>query len=315
MAVKTQLTQHDFDYILSQYNLGTCTQFEPISQGTVQTNYLIITTQGKSVFRYYENRARESVLFESELLTYLTAMHYPCPAPIPNRHGIRVGTYQRKPFVIFEFLEGHHIQQPTGDHLQQLIQKVAELGILTRDYRPQYWFYRQNYDIEHCRKLAMGKADKLGTQDAHEKFTWLDFQLSSLHLPETLPKGVCHCDFHFSNILFHDDQFVGLIDFDDANFTYVVFDLINLIDYWAWPPQSDFLDLAAARRITQAYRAHRSLEAIEQHHLFDVHKLGILFDSIWFFTRGSADDFYEMRKIEYLDTLGRQRYADALFSM
>ncbi|MFC1997737.1 homoserine kinase [Chloroflexota bacterium] len=314
MAVKTQFTYQDFDHILTQYNQGTCTHFEPISHGTVQTNYMIHTTQGQYVFRYYENRTRESVLYESELLTYLTRHSYPCPAPIPDREGACVGTYQRKPFVIFEFIEGHHIEQPTQSHMGQLIQKVAELGILTRNYQPRFLSSRLNYDILHCRKLAQLEAEKIGTQDAFAKFAWLDSQLSALDLPDSLPKGVCHCDFHFSNILFREDQVVGLIDFDDANYTYLVFDLVNLIDYWAWPFQSDYLDLTAAREIIQTYNRQRPLDVVERHHLFDIHKLGILFDCIWFFSRGSADDFYEKRKIEYLDALGRGQYAAALVS-
>ncbi len=313
MAIKTQFSHQDFDKILSQYNLGTCTQSEPIFEGTVQTNYLIDTAQGKYVFRYYENRARESVLFESELLTYLKEHRYPCPAPIPDGQGTCVGVFRGKPFVIFEYIEGRHIDQPTADHQAQLIQKVAELQILTQNYQPHYLSYRLNYDAAHCRELAKLEAEKISTQDAREKFAWLDSQLSALDLPDSLPKGICHCDFHFSNVLFLDDQFVGLIDFDDANYTYLVFDLACLVNSWAWPYQSDFLDLAQAMQIVQTYNAYRSLDVIERRHLFDVHKLSILFDCIWYFGRGTADDFYEKRKIEFLDELGRDRYADAHF--
>jgi len=314
MAVKTHFTKQDFDKILSQYNLGTCTKADPISQGTVQTNYLLQTVQGIYVLRYYENRARESVLFESELLAYLKAYQYPCPAPIPDQTGASVGVFQGKPLILFEFIEGHHIEQPKEYHLVQMIEKAAQLGSLTREYQPSYGAHRLNYDIPHCRELAKLEAEKIGTQDAREKFTWLDSQLSALVLPDNLPKGVCHCDFHFSNILFEDDQFVGLIDFDDANVTYLVFDLVNLIDYWAWPFQSDHLDLTAARQIAQTYNTHRPIDVIERRHLFDVHKLSILFDCIWFFGRGNAADFYEKRKIEFLNALGRDGYTDAYFS-
>jgi homoserine kinase type II len=313
MAVKTHFSTKDFENILSQYSLGTFTKSKPISQGTVQTNYLIHTRQGKYVFRYYENRAPESVLFESELLTYLKSRQYPCPAPIPDQQGACVGTYQGKSFVIFEFVAGHHIDHPTEHHKQQLIQKVAELQILTRDYQPRYLAYRLNYDITHCRDLAALEAKKISTQEALEKFAWLDFQLSNLDLPDSLPKGICHCDFHFSNVLFRDDQFIGLIDFDDANYTYLIFDLVSLIDSWAWPFQSDRLDLAQAREIVQAYNAHRPLRSIERRHIFDVHKLSILFDCIWFFGRGNANNLYEKRKIEFLDDLGREQYAATHF--
>jgi len=312
MAVKTHFSALDFGELLSQYNLGTLTNAEPIIQGTVQTNYWIETTLGKYVFRYYENRARESVLFESELLNYLNAHQYPCPAPIPDQCGAVVGTCCGKPFIIFEFIEGYPVECPTKIHQSQLIQQVAALHILTRDYQPHHLAHRLNYDILHCRELAALEAEKIGTQNARAKFAWLDAQLAALDLPEGLPKGICHCDFHFSNVLFQDDRFVGLIDFDDANYTYLVFDLVSLVDSWPWPFQSDRLDLAQARAIVQAYHAHRPLDPLERHHLFDVHKLSILFDCIWYFARGDASDFYEKRKIKYLDDLGREQYANTL---
>jgi len=146
------------------------------------------------------------------------------------------------------------------------------------------------------------------------KLFWIEQQLVNLDIPDLFPKGICHCDFHFSNVLFQGDLFAGLIDFDDANFTYQTFDLICLIDSWSWPFQSETINFQQAREIVQAYEKHRSLNSLEKHHLFDVHKLSILFDCVWYFGRGSGDAFYERKKIEFLDTLGRDRYEHALFT-
>ena len=68
MTVKTIFSPADFKIILAQYTLGTYIQAEPVPQGAVQTNYFLHTSRGKFVFRYYENRSFESVLFESHLL-------------------------------------------------------------------------------------------------------------------------------------------------------------------------------------------------------------------------------------------------------
>jgi Ser/Thr protein kinase RdoA (MazF antagonist) len=103
-----------------------------------------------------------------------------------------------------------------------------------------------------------------------------------------------------------------LLDFDDANHTYVVFDLVCLVDSWGWPYQSENLDLSKAREIVDTYRRYRPLSAFEQRHIFDVHKLSILFDCVWYFGRGDADDFYEKRKIEFLNNLGWKKYTDAI---
>lgn len=280
MVIKTTFSQGAFTKILSRYDLGDLLQIEPITQGTVQTNYLLHTTHGKYVFRCYENRARESVLFECDVLSYLQTHHYPCSTPIENQNGDYVGIYQAKPYVIFEFIAGAHLDQPTEIHQQQLIQKVAELQILGQDFHSPYQKYRWNYDPSLCRALAHVEAQKIGTEYALEKLEWVEIQLLALELPDVHPKDICHCDFHFSNVLFQGDRFAGLIDFDDANFTYLTFDLICLIDGWAWLYPSESLDLEQGRKIVQAYEKYRPLSDLERHHLFDVHKLGILFDGI-----------------------------------
>lgn len=313
MTVKTTFSDADFASILAHYDLGAYTQSEPIPKGTVQTNYVLCTTQGQFVFRYYESRSMESVLFESGLLTYLAERRYPCPAQTANKQGAVVNTVHGKPYVIFQFIEGQHIEHPGDSHKRQLIQKAAELQKLTKDYHSPYTSHRWNYDADLCRTLARAEAMRINTKSAHDKFAWLEQELTRLDLPPSLPKGICHCDFHFSNALFHNDELVALLDFDDANYTYLQFDLVGLMDYWAWPHTGDRLDMDKARDIVQAYMQHRPLPFIEQQHLYDVYKLSILFDCVWYFERGDAHDFYEKIKIDALTRLGRQKFTEALF--
>lgn len=313
MAVKTQFTHNDLAAILSQYDLGTYVYSEAIQHGTVQTNLLVDTTRGRFVLRYYENRSKESVLFESELLVYLTSHCYPCPGQKKNKRGLYVGDYHDRPYVIFEFLEGCHVEHPTAHQHQQLIQKAAELQVLTQGYTSPYAPYRWNYTPDLCRTLAQAEAERIDTHAAHEKLAWLTSLLEQLDLPPSLPKGICHCDFHFSNVLFQEDAFVALLDFDDANVTFLQFDLVGLIEGAAWPHTNNVLDLSAARDVVREYMRHRPLPEIERHHLYDVYQLSILFDCVWFFDRWAGDDFYERRKIAALHSLGRRGFFDSLF--
>ena len=71
MTVKTVFSKSDFEEVLAHYQLGVLNFAEPVAQGTVPTNYFIITNEGKFVFRYYENRSRFSALFEIEVLRFL----------------------------------------------------------------------------------------------------------------------------------------------------------------------------------------------------------------------------------------------------
>lgn len=230
VTAKTRFSKTELTEILLDYNLGAYKGSEPLGEGTVQTNYLLETEKGKVVFKYYENRSKESVLFESNLIEYLKGHNYPCPAQIRNRNRRFVGIYKEKPFVIFQFVEGQHLKNPNENQKRQLIRRAAELQNLTRNYRPFYREYRWNYSVELCRKLARKEAEKINTANSKEKLRWFENELSKLNLPRSLPKGICHCDFHFSNALFKNGRLSALIDFDDANYTFLMFDLAWLIN-------------------------------------------------------------------------------------
>jgi homoserine kinase type II len=126
-------------------------------------------------------------------------------------------------------------------------------------------------------------------------------------IPVDLPRGVCHCDYSSNNLLFKGDTLNALLDFDDANYTWLVYDLVNLMDNWCW---SDGVtaDWGGCARIVRLYSERRPLTPGEQSHLFDVHRYQIALDAAWFFDRGNAADFPERRRLEYFDYLGRAEY-------
>lgn len=323
MAVKTNFSKNDFVEILSNYDLGEYRESKPFTTGTIQTNFLLQTTKDKFAFRYYETRAKDSVLFESNLIKYLKDKNYPCPAQFKNKHGKFVGTHKGKPYIVFEFVEGEHLENPSAKQKRQLIKKVAELQNITKNYKPTNEKYRHNYNVELCRELARKEAEKINTANSREKLIWFEKELTKINLPKSLPKGICHCDFHFSNILFKEGKFNALIDFDDANYTFLVYDLASMIEptifSFKWDTWSKFkkdenvFDFSEAKKIVSGYMRHRPLSSIEKRYLFDVLKLSIMLDCIWRFERGDADDFYEKRKIEYLDSFGRKEFYNELF--
>ena len=312
MAAKTHFNEADFVEMLAAYDLATYQSAHPLTDGAVQTNYLIQTTRQSLVLKYYDVRPAQSVRFETNLLHFLGKRRFPCALPYRNKHGEAVSLYHQKPYVLFEYVEGGKIEGPNSQQQHQIIQTAATLQNITRYYRPRLKRYRWNYTPDLCLQLAQREAEKLGTDNARAKLKWFEQILSQLELPASHPKGICHCDYDFSNILFQNDELVALLDFDDANYTYLTFDLVNIIDYWAWPHEGN-LDLQMAHEIVRVYMNSRELSTTEKQHLFDVHKLQILFDGIWFFGRGQANDFYERQKIAHLDDLGREGYYQAMF--
>src|SRR3989344_1343888 len=168
MTVKTDFLKEELIEVLSNYDLGKLMDYKPISKGTVQTNFILQTTKDKFIFRYYENRVKGSVEFESSLIKYLKDKNYPCPAPIQNKIGEYVGEYQNKPYIIFEYVEGEHLENPSENQKKQLIEKVAELQNITKSYEPPFKEFRWNYSIELCKDLSQREAKRINTDNARK---------------------------------------------------------------------------------------------------------------------------------------------------
>ena len=325
MAVKSELCPEDMQNIIRDYSIGGFCGYSPVSRGTVQTVFVIRTGKAKYFLKYYENRPVKSVLFESCLINYLVGKNYSCPVIVKNKRGKSMGIYRGKPFLMFEFAEGAAPEKLSRKQNQLIIEKAAELQNLTKKYRPVYKDFRWNYNVRRCREVAEQEAKKLGTEEAKKKLIWHRDELEKLVLPKNLPRGICHCDLSdfAGNVFFQNGKVSAVLDFDDANYTYLAFDLVYLIypfigsfDHDTWQNfknEDNVFDFNESRRTVNEYSRYRELSSNEKRHLFDMYKLGILFDCVWYFKRGRADDFYEKKKIDYLNRLGADGFYRGLF--
>jgi Ser/Thr protein kinase RdoA (MazF antagonist) len=310
MAVKTAFSKQDFRAILANYDIGDLVDIKPFKLGAVQTNMQLTTTQGRFAFRYYESRPLEYALFEVHLLNYLAQHDFPCPAPISTTRGDLLGNYWGKPFALFIFIDGTHSTSPRN--YKQVAAVIGKLHTITVGYQPPYSYARDAYDPASCWRNAEISSKRVQpAAEATARRRWLRAALDQLQLPEGLPRGVCHCDSHYSNFLYKNRKLIAVLDFDDASYVYLLHDIANLIFWWVWPDKGE-IAFRQARSLISAYEQPRQLEAIEKTHLFDVLKMVILMGVGWFM---DADDDYRnaQRKIAYLDAMGRDGFMDQLF--
>ena len=318
MAVKTQIGFDKICALCGPYGIGAVLGARGIGRGSVQTNYRIEAERGGYVFRLYENRTREQVDFELETLAVLAGKGFPCPKPRIAK-GASIGEYAGKPFALFHVLEGEHAQEWNDERRRSAARTAARMALLLCGFQPAQTAQRWNYGPELCERLAQEYAQKYGKE---EKLRWYLEELSRLELPPELPMSVCHTDWDLGNLFFEGNEVSALLDFDDANYTYAAYDLAALTDVFVpgfrhdtwqtFAPDADIIDLSMARMLAAAYEQVRPLEEIEKEHLFDMVKLSVLIDCLWFFGRGDSD-FYENRKIGALDRLGRAQFRKAVF--
>jgi Ser/Thr protein kinase RdoA (MazF antagonist) len=265
------------------------------------------------VLRCYEIRDAAHADFETSLLEHLHARGFPSPRPIRNRRHTLVGSFNGKPYTVLELLEGIHVAEPEEAQLIEVVRAVARLHILTADLRLTNWEVVGAHTVDKClhvaEKAAAAHADRT---KAKLRLMWLRQELAALVLPDDVAKGVCHCDFHYTNMLFESGRFSWLIDFDDACYTHLICDIANFIDYWS-PPYRGIDDVTRTRRFLAEYEDVRPLSDLERLHIYDALKLQILLDSVWYFGRGDDDTFVEKKKVDALNALGRDGFHDLLW--
>ena len=270
MVVKTNFTKNDMIKILSNYDLGEYKKSKPFKLGAIQTNLLLETIKDRFVFKYYETRSKEYALFEVEVLQYLNKHSYPCPAPIRNILKGFLGKYKNKPFALFEFMEGKHRKKANP---QEIARVIGQLHKITIGYKSKYSEARDSYDPECCWKYAKLSSNKIKSKsEAKQRLNWLKAELDKLKLPNNLPKGICHCDTHPSNFLYKKNKITAVLDFDDASYIYLLYDIANMIYFWAWPHKEKII-FSKARELLKEYNKHRKLTEIEKNHLYDLLKI------------------------------------------
>jgi len=311
MAVKTIFSKDDFSKFLSEYDMGEFKKSTPFKTGAVQTNLLLETTKGKYVLRYYESRPEKYALFEANILQYLNAHSYPCPAPIRNIHGKFLGKYKNKPFALFEFMEGKH--ENNSENYKKIAKAIGQLHKITSGYKPKDYKTRDSYDPKSCLKNANLNSKKIKSKsEAKIRLEWLNKELKKLKLTNNLPKGICHCDTHPSNFLYKNQQLSAVLDFDDASYIPRIYDIANMIYFWAWPHKKKIL-FDKAKELLKEYSKYRKLTEIEKKHLYDFLKM-VIFMSIGWFIHNNDDYFSEKKKIEYLNAIGSKEFDNRIFS-
>jgi homoserine kinase type II len=312
MGAKTYFTREELADLLVDYRLGEYLHHHPFEHGGDQTNILVVTTKGKCVFRYYEKRSFDYVLFEIDLLRYLTAHSFPCPAPIKSEHDRYVGVYNGKPFSFFAFLPGEHSDD--ADHYQRVAEVIGKLHTLTDGYKPSHAEARVSYDPESCLAIATANSRKINHEaDARSRLAWLQAELNKLQAPDDIPWGACHGDCNPTNFLYQDGNISAVLDFDQSNYNHLVYDVAILIYWWTWPVKG-WIDFNKSRLLLEAYESARVLSDAEKVHLYDMLKMINFMGYAWFIF--DAEDCAGSRhNVEELNMLGRDGFYQMLFGL
>ena len=227
MAVYTNLTNEHKKDIRTLYNLGENADFIEISEGILNTNYLIEDRDKKYVFRLLEGRRNiGEELKELDFLNFLNENDVSCPQVFVNNSGKNHMFIQEKMGCLFDFIHGNKVNEIDCDVLKKIGSTLGKLHNLSK-----------GRSIERKRKIDLdffyekiSKIDlKFVLKDDHDLIMGRYKEIEKVDFSK-LPKGIVHND------IFPDNVFMGeklsLIDFNDCMNAPLIIDLAIVINFW-----------------------------------------------------------------------------------
>jgi homoserine kinase type II len=262
MAVYTDVSFEDLTKFLAGYDIGEPRVFKGIAEGVENSNYYLLTAQGRFIVTLYERRVQAADLpFFLGLMQHLAEHGVDCPTPIRGKNGELFGTLNGRDAAVMTFLDGVSLGRPRPEHCFAAGRALGTMHEAGRDFPLE----RANaLSVEGWRRLT----DDCFRNRTHE-FSDLapaiqgEMRYLESRWPAELPRGVVHADLFPDNVLFMSNQVSGLIDFYFACNDALAYDLAVMINAWCFDIDNR-LDLELSGALIAGYQGLRDLEPSER---------------------------------------------------
>jgi len=211
MSVYTELSQTDFEAILSDYNLGAIHGFEGIAAGIENSNFFVDTDSGRYVLTIFERMADDELPYFMRLMKHLSHHGLSCPDVMVRHGGELIFDVVGKKGCIVSCLSGKTLDElsvkqlrSSGRALAQLHQAGSSFSEARSNPTGPDWL------DDTIDSMMTDVQEKYGEGAAQLLYDEMNFQREQTF---ELPTGVIHGDLFVDNILFDGDDVSGIIDF------------------------------------------------------------------------------------------------------
>ncbi|MGI9510224.1 MAG: homoserine kinase [Geminicoccaceae bacterium] len=257
MAVYTTIDEESLGVFLSAYDVGDAVSVKGIAEGVENSNYLLMTEDGRFILTLYEKRVDPGDLpFFLGLMDHLAAKGVRCPTPIHGRDGLALRELCGRPAALISYLDGVWPMRIQPFHCAGVGKALATMHLAGADFalkranalslpgwRPL--FERSRPEADH---VLPGLAAELDAELRAIEHAW----------PEGLPEGVIHADLFPDNVFFQRECLSGLIDFYFACNDLLCYDIAICLNAWCFEVDGAF-NITKARYLLRAYRKVRPL--------------------------------------------------------
>jgi homoserine kinase type II len=268
VGVFTRLGEAELTEVAKTFGLGEIHSCTPISAGTINSNFSVLTERGHWFVRINEGKAEVDVAWEARIVEALAAGGVATPAPMRASDGrsyaLLAGT-RGKWVSVFPWRDGTHLAPE--DVTEALASELG--GALARLHRvglelPASWRRGSIYDPDH---LAARYARFASNCDPalERAIEVLGEELAVLseaaHLRRSVPTGIIHGDLFRDNVLWEGERVVAILDFEQASGGSLAYDLGVCINDWCWTG-APRIDLVKA--LVAGYQVVRPLSRTER---------------------------------------------------
>ncbi|NOX71387.1 MAG: phosphotransferase [Candidatus Micrarchaeota archaeon] len=251
--------------------VGEIKNISYLNKGFQNTIYLIDASKGFFCLRIYNKNKKAHISYEVSVLGLLKGMKVPEPVSVDGKRIIR---FNDKYAILYKYIPGKHLKRVTEKQLMQIGEFLAEFHKRVRNFQWNKYRYKW-YEIPDW------KIRKYAAYSRKRKVKYIEYLpdvikgLKANRLDERLPKGPIHVDLSINNVLFHNGELSGVLDFDNSYIGPFILDLGKTIMFFATTKRGRF-NLKTALILYKAYTRKRKMTKLEYKELYKAIKYAFL---------------------------------------
>lgn len=277
---------------LEEYNLSEYTPVELVRESE-DNQVFSVGKKNKKILRISKRLPIEDIKFEYEATQYLSNRGVVVPGWLITKTNNFYTLVDGNVAVIFDFLEGHHIQVDK-DNLPTVIQAYNAgkgLGIMSNaaeGFSPSSTRKRSIFS-ELERVVALSDIFVNQFEGGKE---FVDQVRSAIEFGKNRNEinGFIHNDYRPSNVFFNDeDELTGIIDFDWSCVGPVVKDLALAIVEWSFPDGATEVNLEVFDSFLDGYNSVADIKWMKDNSLYSWIRFSTLSDASTYFCDLAGD--------------------------
>lgn len=247
--------------LVADYNLGELVSFQGISGGVENTNYFLTTTTGKYVLTLFEEFEFDEVPYFLDVVSHLQQKGFNVPAALRDSQGERLRTVQARPAIIVDCFPGDIMDTTSVESCRTMGKILAQLHTAGMDFPEQRESHR---GMAWWHSTSKALASELEPDQSHLLLAQIaEFDQFIEQYGDQLPQGTVHGDLFFNNTLFEGEQLSAIIDFYNACYAWLMYDLAIVVNDWCSDLTTGELDMDKYHAMINAYIHERQPNAAE----------------------------------------------------